>query len=315
MDYTVRYNGTEVGRFNNWLTAKKWATEYMGQKTTGKAEIYIGAKKSSELYCEGGNLIYKNVAQGKTEVIGKGGMPVKTVAKPAVAKTSVKKAIVKKPAVMKVPKAKQDIEGYFTIKGESKGYKSLNSARAEAVKRIGIGKKKSGHFTIMKDNVAYGWVDKTYNLGERPQWYELGHEHYRSRPLDVDGGFYVKAPTKKYEPLSKPTHNVKVGDVFVASWGYDQTNIDYFQVVSTTMAGVYVRPIYAKTVGSDRGSDYVVPAKGQWKDYGLIKDTPEGVFKKVLDGNSSTPHIKVKHTWASLWKGGQNYRTAFGFGH
>lgn len=313
MDYTVKYNGTEVGRFTNWLSAKKWAVEYMGAKSSGKAEIYIGAKKSSELYHEGGKLMYRNVAQGNVEVIGKGGMPVKTVTKSAVA--PVKKASVKKPAVAKVPKAKQDVIGYFTIKGESKGYKSLNSARAEAVKRIGIGKTKSGHFTIMKDNVDYGWVNKTYNLGERPQWYELGHEHYRSRPLDVDGGFYVKAPTKKYEPLTKPTHNVKVGDVFVASWGYDQTNIDYFQVVSTTMAGVYVRPIYAKTVDSGYGSDYVVPAKGQWKDYGLIKDTPEGVFKKVQYEGFNTPHIKVKHTWATLWKGGKDYRTSFGFGH
>jgi hypothetical protein len=27
-------------------------------------------------------------------------------------------------------------------------------------------------------------------------------------------------------------HNVKVGDIFVASWGYEQTNIDYYQVVA-----------------------------------------------------------------------------------
>ena len=30
------------------------------------------------------------------------------------------------------------------------------------------------------------------------------------------------------------SHNVKAGDIFRCSWGYDQTNIDYYQVVSVT---------------------------------------------------------------------------------
>lgn len=34
--------------------------------------------------------------------------------------------------------------------------------------------------------------------------------------------------TKEEQPL--PT--VKVGDIFVSSWGYDQTNIDYYKVVN-----------------------------------------------------------------------------------
>ena len=37
---------------------------------------------------------------------------------------------------------------------------------------------------------------------------------------------------------------VKVGDFFVWSWGYDQANIDYFQVVSMTKASVKVREVH-----------------------------------------------------------------------
>jgi hypothetical protein len=40
-----------------------------------------------------------------------------------------------------------------------------------------------------------------------------------------------------------PFHPVAVGDIFRMSWGYDQTNVDYFQVVKTTPKGVYVREI------------------------------------------------------------------------
>lgn len=55
---------------------------------------------------------------------------------------------------------------------------------------------------------------------------------------------------------------VKVGDIFEMSWGYDQTNVDYFQVVSVTGKGVYVREIGAKTVPGSEGfmSDRRMPA-------------------------------------------------------
>ena len=46
---------------------------------------------------------------------------------------------------------------------------------------------------------------------------------------------------------------VKIGDIFEMSWGYDQTNVDYFQVVSLTPRGVYVREIGAKSVPGTQG--------------------------------------------------------------
>jgi hypothetical protein len=38
-------------------------------------------------------------------------------------------------------------------------------------------------------------------------------------------------------------HDVKIGDVFRSSWGYDQTNVDFYQVISVTRAMVEVRAI------------------------------------------------------------------------
>jgi len=49
----------------------------------------------------------------------------------------------------------------------------------------------------------------------------------------------------------KPT--VAVGDIFEMSWGYDQTNVDYFQVVRLTPKGVYVREIGAEQVPGTQG--------------------------------------------------------------
>ncbi len=57
------------------------------------------------------------------------------------------------------------------------------------------------------------------------------------------GKIEEKTPKKKAEKKNK--YGVKVGDIFSASWGYDQTNNDFFQVielVGETMARV--REIY-----------------------------------------------------------------------
>ena len=58
---------------------------------------------------------------------------------------------------------------------------------------------------------------------------------------------------------------VAVGDVFIESWGYDQTNVDYFEVVSITKSGksCKVLPIGAKTVGEGHATR-LVPDTGNY---------------------------------------------------
>ena len=38
-------------------------------------------------------------------------------------------------------------------------------------------------------------------------------------------------------------HDFKLGDIIRYSWGYDQTNIDYFQVVAVTAKTVMIREL------------------------------------------------------------------------
>lgn len=45
-------------------------------------------------------------------------------------------------------------------------------------------------------------------------------------------GFIAQEERKKLRAVErKKPHDVKVGDVFQCSWGYDQTNVDFYQVV------------------------------------------------------------------------------------
>ena len=57
--------------------------------------------------------------------------------------------------------------------------------------------------------------------------------------------------------------NVKKGDIFVASWGWEQTNVDAYQVVEKKGATVTFREIGLKSIEGSEGfmSDRVVPVK------------------------------------------------------
>jgi hypothetical protein len=52
-----------------------------------------------------------------------------------------------------------------------------------------------------------------------------------------------KAKRQAEKKLACASHDVKPGDIFRASWGYDQTNIDYYQVVSISGQMATVRAI------------------------------------------------------------------------
>jgi hypothetical protein len=53
---------------------------------------------------------------------------------------------------------------------------------------------------------------------------------------------YIKK-LKEIAPYKEPQHNIKAGDIFYNSWGYDQTNIDFYQVVATTAKTISLRKI------------------------------------------------------------------------
>jgi len=42
----------------------------------------------------------------------------------------------------------------------------------------------------------------------------------------------------------QPTNPVKVNDIFYSSWGYDQTNIDFYQVIKVMKKSVEIVPIH-----------------------------------------------------------------------
>ena len=86
---------------------------------------------------------------------------------------------------------------------------------------------------------------------------------------------YIKKMTE-IKPYIEPKHNIKIGDIFYNSWGYDQTNIDFYQVVATTAKTITLRAI--KSSNNDYNAYYMtgskLPAKGNFCSDELIRKTP-----------------------------------------
>lgn len=70
-------------------------------------------------------------------------------------------------------------------------------------------------------------------------------------------------------------HNVQVGDVFYSSWGYDQTNIDFYRVTEVRGAFVIIRQLSEKRTYTGDMTGWTEPGDD------LIG---EPIRKKVLPG-------------------------------
>jgi acetyl-CoA acetyltransferase len=90
---------------------------------------------------------------------------------------------------------------------------------------------------------------------------------------------------------------VQIGTIFASSWGYDQTNVDFYEVVKVTKASVVIREIAKQQETSDGGwTGYVNPRPGEFSG--------EAMTRRLKAGWDNTPGVKVNScAWARLWDG------------
>lgn len=79
---------------------------------------------------------------------------------------------------------------------------------------------------------------------------------------------FEKQDERKNE-LKSMTNHAKVGDIVICNWGYEQTNIDFFQITRLTNKGVYYKQIASEFTDRNDGSSmsgYVKPIKDKFLD-------------------------------------------------
>lgn len=109
-----------------------------------------------------------------------------------------------------------------------------------------------------------------------------------------------KSYIKKLSAIAKykePQHDLKIGDVIYNMWGYDQTNIDYYQIVATTAKTVSLRKIKSGSV------DYnAYQMTGHSK---AVKDcfVSDEVIRKTPHLFMGEWHINFEYGSGSKWDG------------
>lgn len=156
----------------------------------------------------------------------------------------------------------------------------------------------------LRDDIIAGLIEK----GVSKKWIK---KHF---DLKVLPGISKETKKKIINNINKNNNmkkiiKLEVGDILTSSWGYDQTNVDFYQV--ERLAGktmVEVREIAAQMVDSSGSSDYVRPypaSKGQ------------KVYRRKIKGlNSERPYINISSfQYAELWDGTPQRQTNAYYGH
>ncbi len=127
--------------------------------------------------------------------------------------------------------------------------------------------------------------------------------------------WYRKLDYKGTAREKKNYLGVKVGDIFCFSWGYEQTNIDYFQVVGLKgTKQVVIREIAYTTTETTGFDSYKVTA---CKDVFLensqfIENNEKGAVKQVKGLKNGTIYIKIdSFGFCSLWDGQDDVMTCY----
>jgi len=123
----------------------------------------------------------------------------------------------------------------------------------------------------------------------------VGWDRYRS----------LEEKARRRKGRKKYRHDYQVGDVLYSSWGYDQTNISFYEVVGLSGdKSIVIREIGQRVVKQDVGSEYVVPTKGRY----IGKE----MTKRVSIGGS----VKITSSaYAWKWDGKPKSQDAPGWGH
>ena len=96
---------------------------------------------------------------------------------------------------------------------------------------------------------------------------------------------------------SQPKHDLKIGDIIYNSWGWEQTNIDYFQVVGASGQTVSIRAIQgiSRDYDGQSMSGEITPDVGNFCSDKILRKTPFLCMNKW--------HIRFENGAGAKWDG------------
>jgi hypothetical protein len=167
--------------------------------------------------------------------------------------------------------------GDYFLKFGNNGGRDKNKPTLQYGKILTTGKNKGSKKTI--------WAYWYANIEQRDA---KAIQTYTNVKANLESEAKQKAENKK----RNADFDVKtlVGKIFYSSWGYDQTNVDFYQVIGTTNKMVIIREISHETVEGSEGMmcDRVKPSANEFignESKHLVKVTERNIY--ICNGRHS----------------------------
>lgn len=168
-------------------------------------------------------------------------------------------------------------------------------------------KPKSEILTLLKDN-HFRWHSSKHC------WY-IKYSEIAMKVVElINNG---KIETVSRETLKQENKlGIKVGDIFYCSWGYEQTNVDFFQVVALKgKTQVVIKEVSLESEeidnisGMSRDVKYNVNKVKVLDKTTFVKDNDKGMIKKVC-GTKECPYLNISsYANAYLYNGKKLYES------
>ncbi|NBA54935.1 hypothetical protein [Enterococcus hirae] len=106
---------------------------------------------------------------------------------------------------------------------------------------------------------------------------------------------------RAYKKIAK-SKTYRIGDIFYNSWGYEQTNVTFWQIVKLTEKTAWFQPIQKKTIERYSSmSGKVVPMKDKFIEYPLAK-TKKSIIKKRIDPETYSDMLCGYRSWDTFYR-------------
>ena len=162
-------------------------------------------------------------------------------------------------------------------------------------------------FYAISDTIGMGFSGKKakYDFYAQFKTPELMQNHFHDwakKHFDREE-YKKKQKAKKKAAIEEKAKAIKVGDIYYTSWGYEQTNVEFYKVVEIKGKKVTLIEVAEKIAETDGACDYVVPV-------------PEAEIGEPFTRMVGEYGFKIdKCAYATKWNGKPTYQTAWGYGH
>ncbi|EJC3740827.1 MULTISPECIES: hypothetical protein [Enterococcus] len=94
----------------------------------------------------------------------------------------------------------------------------------------------------------------------------------------------------------------KVGDIFYSSWGYEQTNVTFWQIIKLTEKTAWFRPIKKQTVKNYTSmSGETMPIPNEFIDYPLAR-TKDSIVRKRINPALYPNELYGNRSWDTFYR-------------